>query len=279
MRSYRHSFHAGNHADVLKHTVLVAIIHALQQKPKPFVVVDTHAGAGMFDVSHAHMQKTQEYVDGIGRLWSQEGAPPAVADYIDVIRSFNQEDKLTHYPGSPSITAALLRPDDRLVAHEWHSTDFPLLQTLFQKNRQAHVFPTDGYAQLKAHLPPKERRGLVLMDPSYEIKTEYKEAIQHLVKAHNRWPTGIYALWYPVVERHDVDKMLRTLVSSGMRDILQIELCVRADTEGRGMTGSGMLVVNPPWKLGEQMRHALPWLVSHLADDGGSFSVTQLVPE
>lgn len=279
MRSYRHSFHAGNHADVLKHTVLVAIIHALQQKAKPFVVIDTHAGAGMFDVSHAHMKKTQEYADGIGRIWSQTGMPPNVADYVDVVRSFNAEEKLQHYPGSPSITASLLRPDDRLVCHEWHSTDFPLLQTLFQKNRQVHVFQTDGYAKLKAHLPPKERRGLVLMDPSYEIKTEYKEAIQHLIGAHQRWPTGIYALWYPVVERHYVDKMLRTLTSAGVRDVLQIELCVAEDREGRGMTGSGMIVINPPWKLAQHMRPALPWLARELSDGNGFFSITQVVGE
>lgn len=280
MLSYRHSFHAGNFADVLKHTVEVLILEALKQKPTPFVYHDTHSAAGRYSLSSEHAEKTAEYVDGIGRIWQQSEVPEAMLPYIEVIKQLNHKGKLQHYPGSPVVARQLLREQDRMQMTELHPADTKLLQQEFHRDPQARVYQQDAYQGLKALLPPKEKRGLVLLDPSFEIKTEYRQVVKEIAQAYRRFATGIYALWYPVIDRRTIDKLQRDFVATGIKKILVIELCVKGDTTERGMTGTGMIVINPPWKLTQQMDEILPWLTQELAQDGEAFyRMEWLVPE
>ncbi|EKO3660104.1 23S rRNA (adenine(2030)-N(6))-methyltransferase RlmJ [Vibrio metschnikovii] len=279
MLSYRHSFHAGNHADVLKHIVQSLILNALQQKETPFVYHDTHSGVGRYDLTHEWSEKTGEYKQGIGRLWQQTDTPAAIDSYLDAVKALNQGDELRYYPGSPRIAHAHLRAQDRMVLSELHPSDYPLLEQEFARDRQVAIYKQDGFARLKASLPPKERRGLVLIDPPYELAKEYRDVVQAIAQSHKRWSTGIYAIWYPVVNRCDIEDMLDGLANLGIRKILQIELGVAPDTNQRGMTASGMIVINPPWKLESEMQTILPFLKQAIAPATGHFKVEWVVPE
>ncbi len=280
MLSYRHSFHAGNHADVLKHTVQSLIIAALKEKDKPFLYLDTHAGAGRYLLSGEHAEKTGEYLEGIARLWQRDDLPEALTPYMDAVRHFNRAGQLRYYPGSPLIARQLLREQDRLHLSELHPSDFPLLRAEFQKDERARVVRENGYQQLKSQLPPATRRGLILIDPPYELKSDYQDVVKGIQEGHKRFATGTYALWYPVVLRQNIRRMIHALEETGIRRILQIELAVRPDSDQRGMTASGMIVINPPWRLEEQMRSLLPWLHQALVPQGtGHASVSWIVPE
>ena len=280
MLSYRHSFHAGNHADVLKHTVQSLIITALKEKEKPFFYLDTHAGAGRYQLSGEHAERTGEYLEGISRIWQQPDAPELLQPYFDAIKSLNRGDTLRYYPGSPLIARHLLREDDKLQLTELHSSDYPLLRNEFGKDSRARVERADGRQQLNAKLPPPSRRGLILIDPPYEMKSDYQAVVKGIQEGHKRFNTGVFALWYPVVMRQQIKHMMRDFEATGIRNILQIELAVRPDSAQRGMTASGMIVINPPWKLAGQMNTLLPWLHKKLVPAGtGHFSVTQVVPE
>ncbi|MEG2829496.1 MAG: 23S rRNA (adenine(2030)-N(6))-methyltransferase RlmJ [Edwardsiella sp. (in: enterobacteria)] len=280
MLSYRHSFHAGNHADVLKHTVQSLIIAALKEKDKPFLYLDTHAGAGRYLLSGEHAEKTGEYLEGIARLWQRDDLPEALTPYMDAVRHFNRAGQLHYYPGSPLIARQLLREQDRLHLSELHPSDFPLLRAEFQKDERARVVRENGYQQLKSQLPPATRRGLILIDPPYELKSDYQDVVKGIQEGHKRFATGTYALWYPVVLRQNIRRMIHALEETGIRRILQIELAVRPDSDQRGMTASGMIVINPPWKLEEQMRSLLPWLHQALVPQRtGHASVSWIVPE
>ncbi|EKO3629131.1 23S rRNA (adenine(2030)-N(6))-methyltransferase RlmJ [Vibrio metschnikovii] len=279
MLSYRHSFHAGNHADVLKHIVQSLILNALQQKETPFVYHDTHSGVGRYDLTHEWSEKTGEYKQGIGRLWQQTDTPAAIDSYLEAVKALNQGEELRYYPGSPRIARAHLRAQDRMVLSELHPSDYPLLEQEFARDRQVAIYKQDGFARLKASLPPKERRGLVLIDPPYELAKEYRDVVQAIAQSHKRWSTGIYAIWYPVVNRCDIEDMLEGLANLGIRKILQIELGVAPDTNQRGMTASGMIVINPPWKLESEMQTILPFLKQAIAPATGHFKVEWVVPE
>lgn len=279
MLSYRHSFHAGNHADVLKHIVQSLILNALQQKDKPFVYHDTHSGVGRYDLTHEWSEKTGEYKQGIARIWQQNVTPYAIESYLAAIKALNNGDTLRYYPGSPRVARAHLRPQDRMVLTELHPSDYPLLEQEFQRDRQVSIYKEDGFTRLKASLPPKERRGLVLIDPPYELAKEYRDVVQAIAQSYKRWSTGIYAIWYPVVNRCDIDDMLEGLANLGIRKILQIELGVAPDTNERGMTASGMIVINPPWKLESEMQEILPFLKQAIAPVTGHFKVEWVVPE
>lgn len=280
MLSYRHSFHAGNFADVLKHTVETLIIEALKQKETPFVYHDTHSAAGRYSVNSAHAEKTGEYIDGISRLWQHKKVPELLLPYLDLVKSLNKGNTLSHYPGSPVVARKLLRAQDRMQMTELHPADIKLLQQEFHRDPQARVYEQDAYQGLKAQLPPREKRGLILIDPSYEIKTEYKQVVKEIAQAYRRFATGIYALWYPVIERRTVDTLIRDFENTEIRKILQIELCIKGDTRERGMTGSGMIVINPPWKLESQMETLLPWLLKELAQDDEAFvTLNWITPE
>ncbi|MFY3328260.1 23S rRNA (adenine(2030)-N(6))-methyltransferase RlmJ [Vibrio fluvialis] len=279
MLSYRHSFHAGNHADVVKHIVQSLILSALQQKDKPFVYHDTHSGVGRYDLTHEWSEKTGEYKQGIVRLWQQTEVPEDIHSYLDAIKALNDDGELRYYPGSPRVARAHLRSHDRMVLTELHPSDYPLLEQEFHRDRQVAIFKEDGFARLKGSLPPKERRGLVLIDPPYELAKEYRDVVQAIAQSYKRWATGIYAIWYPVVNRCDIDDMIEGLQGLGIRKILQIELGVSPDTNERGMTASGMIVINPPWKLESQMQSILPFLKEAIAPATGHYKVEWIVPE
>ncbi|HFG2098229.1 TPA: 23S rRNA (adenine(2030)-N(6))-methyltransferase RlmJ [Vibrio cholerae] len=279
MLSYRHSFHAGNHADVLKHIVQSLILNSLQQKEKPFVYHDTHSGVGRYDLTHEWSEKTGEYKQGIARVWQQDNIPAELDSYLDAIRQLNQGETLRYYPGSPRVARAHLREQDRMVLTELHPSDYPLLEQEFHRDRQVSIYKEDGFARLKASLPPQERRGLVLIDPPYELAKEYRDVVRAIAQSYKRWATGIYAIWYPVVNRCDIDDMLEGLQGLEIRKILQIELGVGPDTNERGMTASGMIVINPPWTLESQMQTILPFLKQAIAPATGHYKVEWVVPE
>lgn len=281
MLSYRHSFHAGNHADVLKHIVLMLILENLTLKEKGFYYLDTHAGVGRYRLSSNEAEKTGEYKEGIGRLWEKTDLPPEVKRYVDLIKKLNQGgNALRYYAGSPMIAAQLLRPQDRALLTELHPSDFPLLRNNFKEDKNIAVKSDNGFQQLKATLPPKERRGLVLIDPPYELKEDYDLVVKAIVEGYKRFATGIYAIWYPVVLRQQTKRILKGLEESGIRKILKIELAVRPDSDQRGMTASGMIVINPPWQLESQMKEILPYLVNTLVPEGtGNWTVEWITLE
>lgn len=281
MLSYRHSFHAGNHADVLKHIVQMLIIENLQQKDKGFYYLDTHSGVGRYRLFSEESEKTAEFQEGIARLWERDDLPETVARYVAQIRKLNYGGKeLRYYAGSPLIAAQMLRPQDRALLTELHPTDFPLLRNNFKEFKNIMTKRDDGFQQLKATLPPKERRGLVLIDPPYELKEDYELVVKAVEEGYKRFATGIYAIWYPVVLRQQTKRIVKGLEATGIRKILQIELAVRPDSDQRGMTASGMIVINPPWQLESQMKEILPYLVKVLVPEGtGSYSVKWITPE
>lgn len=281
MLSYRHSFHAGNHADVLKHIVLMLILENLKLKDKGFYYLDTHAGVGRYQLSSDEAEKTGEYKEGIGRLWERTDLPEEISRYVDLIKHLNFGAKtLRYYAGSPLIAAQLLRPQDRALLTELHPRDFPLLRNNFKEFKNISVKCDNGFQQLKATLPPKERRGLVLIDPPYELKEDYDLVVKVAEEGYKRFATGTYAIWYPVVLRQQTKRIFKGLQASGIRKILKIELAVRPDSDQRGMTASGMAVINPPWTLENQMKAILPYLVKTLVPEGtGSWTVEWITPE
>ena len=280
MLSYRHSFHAGNHADVLKHTVLTLCINYLKEKDKPFLYLDTHSGAGRYLLQSEHAEKTAEYQTGIGRIWQQETLPELLTPYLSVLKYYNRTETLKYYPGSPLIAKQLLRDQDKLNLTEIHSTDYPLLRQEFLKDKRAKVLREDGFQQLKSKLPPQSRRGIILIDPSYEIKEGYQKIPKALLEGYKRFSTGIYLIWYPVVNRTQSQRMINQIVESGIKNILQIELAVQPDNNQKGMTASGMIVINPPWKLQQEMKELLPWLSQRIDPNNiGHHIIKQLVNE
>ena len=280
MLSYRHSFHAGNYADVLKHIVQLLIIEALQQKEKGFLYLDTHAGAGLYSLQSFQAEKTAEFAEGIGYLWEQQNPPEIIQHYLAQIKKVNSSGKLRFYPGSPLLAANLLRPQDRAILTELHPSDYPLLRKNLLKYPNIQIKLENGFQQLKSALPPKERRGFILIDPPYELKEDYQLVVDAITEGYKRFATGTYAIWYPVVLRQQVKKMINALKATQISKILQIELGIRPDTAQRGMTASGMIVINPPWKLESQMKTILPYLTSILAPEGtGHWSVEWISPE
>jgi 23S rRNA (adenine2030-N6)-methyltransferase len=279
MLSYRHAFHAGNFADVFKHVLLIQFIHALQRKDQPFCVLDTHAGAGRYDLRSPPAQKHREFLGGIGRLWNQPGLSPELADYVAQVRAVNRGGQLRYYPGSPRLTRALLRPDDRLMLTELHSTDHAALKAEFAGDRQVAVHHADGYAALKALLPPPERRGLVLLDPAYELKDEFDRLCEAIQIIHRRWANGVIAVWYPILDRTPSLRFQRTLQSLAIPSILCMELGLYPYDGPPGLHGCGMIAVNPPWQLDEMLGRLLPELRQRLrVGDHGQTRLEWLVP-
>ena len=280
MLSYRHSFHAGNFADELKHIVQLLIIESLQQKEKGFLYLDTHAGAGLYSLQSFEAEKTAEFEQGVGYLWQRQDLLETVKYYLDQVAKVNSQQKLRFYPGSPLLAANLLRPQDRAILTELNPSDYPLLRKNMQLYKNVQVKRDDGFQQLKAVLPPKERRGFILIDPPYELKEDYQLVVDAIVEGYKRFATGNYAIWYPVVLRQQIKKMVRALEETQIRKILQIELGIRPDTAQRGMTASGMIVINPPWKLEAQMKAILPYLTNVLAPEGtGHWDLHWITPE
>ena len=280
MLSYRHSFHAGNFADVLKHIVLIQILEHLGKKDKPFCCIDTHAGPGDYALNEDYALKNREFENGIAKLWQRDDLPDSVANYVNFIKKFNNTDELIRYPGSPLIIKQFLRNKDRLFLYELHSTELTLLSAAVGHDRRIKVFHADGLTSTIGLLPPKEHRGMVLIDPSYEIKSDYKLVTDTLIQMHKRFATGTYALWYPVVERRISRQLEKAIKTSGIKNVQLFELGIKTDTDGHGMTASGMIVVNPPWTLAAEMQHILPWLAELLGIEGsGSYRIETLVGE
>jgi len=266
--NYRHAYHAGNFADVVKHVVLVRLLDYLKQKDKAFRVIDTHAGIGRYDLSSVEAQKTGEWQGGIGRLIDAAPGGPAatlLAPYLDAVRSLNPEGGVEKYPGSPLIARHLMRKQDRLSAIELHPKDVAKLRTLFAGDFQTRVIELDGWLALGAHLPPKEKRGLVLIDPPFEEAGEFERLVDGLIRAHKRWPGGIYALWYPIKDRKAIIAFRKALKQSGIPKLLDIEFEIRPASSQPSLDGSGLLVVNPPFTLEGELRTLLPALHRVLA--------------
>ena len=283
MLSYRHAFHAGNFADVIKHAVLVLLVEALERKEKPFAVLDTHAGAGVYDLGSREARRLREWRDGIARLWGHGEAPAELRHYLDAVAVANtggDRERIRRYPGSPLLVRGLLRPGDRLVLCELHPADHAELGALFAGDRQVAVHNRDGYEALKAFLPPPERRGLVLIDPAYELGDEWERVAEGLATAWRRWPTGVLAAWYPLLSGDPHARLLRAVVAAGLTKVLRVELRLFPQDSPGGMNGAGMLVVNPPWQVDRQITRVLPWLRARLAPDGqGQGRVDWLIPE
>ncbi|WP_415033144.1 23S rRNA (adenine(2030)-N(6))-methyltransferase RlmJ [Azonexus sp.] len=272
MLSYRHAYHAGNHADVLKHLILVHIAQYLGEKPAPFWIIDTHAGAGLYALESAQAMKLAEWQDGIGRLWQASGLPPALAEYLDFVKILNPDASLKHYPGSPWLAQQCLRAHDRLRLFELHSSDARILRENFNRSgRQINISESDGLAGLKALLPPPPRRALVLIDPSYETASDYGNVVKTLQDAVKRFATGTYALWYPLLPKREARELPQRLQRLGCRNWLNATLEVRAPAgNGFGMYGSGMFIINPPWTLEKTLHTTLPVLTRLLAQDEGA---------
>ena len=272
MLSYRHAFHAGNHADVLKHAILVQLLTYLTQKDKPLWFVDTHAGAAVYALDEGYATKNAEYQSGIARLWERTDLPPALADYVAQVRVLNADGKLRRYPGSPQLALQLLRRQDRLRMFELHSTESQLLQQYFREDAPRAIAQAgDGYAGLQAVLPPPSRRALVLIDPSYEDKNDYRRVLAALRDAQKRFRAGVYALWYPQVQRRESRQLPEQLKQLQDKDWLHVSLSVKKPLAGGlGLHGSGMFILNPPWLLPKALAAVMPYLAKVLAQDAAA---------
>jgi 23S rRNA (adenine2030-N6)-methyltransferase len=280
MLSYRHLFHAGNSADVFKHALLTRLLIALGRKEKPFCYLDTHAGVGRYDLSLPWAQKGREFENGIARLWGREDLPEALVPYMDAVRAENPGGKLRFYPGSPLLAWRLRRPEDRLVLIELNKTDQAELHALLARERNVSVHLMDGYQALKAFLPPRERRGLVLIDSSFDRAREFSRIVRAFAEAHQRFPTGIYAIWYPLMEPDALRGFVRDVEKTGIRKILRLEFSVQRDDRATTIPGCGMLVVNPPWRFENEARPLLDWLWHALsAERAGGVKIDWITPE
>ena len=269
MLSYRHSYHAGNFADVLKHIVIIEILEHLTKKDKAFEYIDTHAGAGLYSLKSDHAVKLQEFTNGIGRLQAADW--PELSRYFEIISAFNNAGTLDFYPGSPLFARHFLRAQDKAWCFELHPADFDLLRQNIGNSKRIRLKQEDGFKGMLALLPPLSRRALVLIDPSYEIKTDYSQVVKTVALAYKKFSTGTYAAWYPVVDRQRIIQLENNFRDSGIRNIQRFELGLSEDSDVRGMTAAGMIVVNPPWQLLQKMSRVLPKLVATLGDDGGAF--------
>jgi 23S rRNA (adenine2030-N6)-methyltransferase len=274
MLAYRHAFHAGNHADVLKHVVLAQVLVHMANKDKPFSYIDTHAGAGGYSLESRYAQKNAEAASGIERLWNRDDLPAALAHYVALVREFNGGGNLEQYPGSPAIANLLLRPTDPLHAYELHPTDEKILRAYLSTRKNAKVVLADGFAALPHELPPPSRRGVVLIDPSYEIKTDYARTLGAVREALTQFAQAVILVWVPqvaLVEARELPRRLGNAAASAPKGWLHAGLTVvRGGAKGYGLTGSSMVVINPPHGLAETLREVLPFLAQALAQFEGA---------
>ena len=277
MLAYRHAFHAGNHADVLKHTVLTCVLRYLNQKDKPYRVVDTHAGAGGYSLQSRYAQKKGEYEHGIAQLWTRDDLPPAVADYVALVREFNSDGKLEQYPGSPAFARMLLRPKDQLRLFELHPTDHRILASYVGDARGVEVYDKDGFDGLKGQVPPSTKRGLVLMDPSYEGNGDYGRVVVSLRDALTRFAEGVYMVWYPQVTKLEAAQLPKRLEALAPKGWLHARLTVQLpDSLGFGLAGSGVFIINPPFTLHDELSSILPYLTDVLGQyEGANYLLEQ----
>ncbi len=281
MLSYRHAFHAGNHADVLKHFITIQLINYMGQKEAPYMYIDTHAGAGLYALDTGYAAKNAEYETGIAKLWERSDLPKEIKEYVALIKTLNPSGKLRYYPGSPFCAEPKLRLDDRLRLFELHPSDVKILQENVKK-REAHqaeqgqkargkrimIMAGDGFEGLKALLPPQQRRALVLIDPPYEDKRDYKRVKDTVADALQRFPSAMIAVWYPVLQRQESREFARKLSQVPSESWLNVTLSVsQAMPDGFGLHSSGMFIFNPPWVLETMLKEVMPYLVKVLGSD------------
>lgn len=281
--NYRHAFHAGNFADVVKHIILTRILAYLRRKDAAFRVLDTHAGLGIYDLFGEQAERTGEWQEGIGLLLGASlpsDIAGLVAPYLEAVRAQNPDGKLRYYPGSPFIARHMLRAQDRLMGFELHPMDADRLRENFAGDFQTRITELDAWKLFGTHLPPKEKRGLVLVDPPFEEKGEFSRMVKSLVQGHQRWPGGLYVYWYPIKEPGEVDAYVKALKATGIAKILRIELTISAPSIPPRLHGTGMIVVNPPYVLEEEMRLILPVLADLLGVEGrGGWSLDWVAGE
>lgn len=286
MLSYRHAFHAGNHADVLKHTVTIMLLRYMNQKDVPYMVIDTHSGAGVYALDGNYASKNAEYETGIAKLWAKTDLPAPLADYVQLVKDMNPSGKLRYYPGSPYCAEKTAREEDRLRLFELHPSEVKILSDNFRKleahareqgqrstvrGKRVLVERGDGFQGLKALLPPPSRRALVLIDPPYEDKKDYQYVVETLKDAMKRFPTGTYAVWYPILQRIGSKQLPEKLKNLGAKSWLNVSLSISTPSpDGFGLSSSGMFVLNPPWTLEAELKKMMPYLTEALAEDAGA---------
>jgi len=279
MFSYRHAFHAGSHADILKHLILIHLVEYLQEKPSALTIVDTHAGAGIYSLIDGFATVSKEADEGIYRLAKfakTNSLSPGIANYLECIRAENSEDEITIYPGSPFILARLLRPQDRLKLFELHPKEIDILRHNISELKQAKqidIYAEDSFARLKGLMPPPSRRGLVLIDPSYEDKQDYRYLETAMEEALHRFATGCYAIWYPALSRREsaaLPDRMKKIATTHKRSWLHAELRVENAPKERRLQASGVFIINPPWTLEKQLAESLPILAKALGQDSGA---------
>ncbi len=279
MLSYQHEYHAGNHADVLKHAVLALVIRALQRKEAALRVLDAHAGSGLYDLAAPEARRNAEAATGIGRVLARQPWPAELAPYLEAVRVHQEGARLRRYPGSPAVARHLLRPQDQLALLELHGRALTRLRRLFARDAQVHIHARDSFEGLPALLPPPERRGVVLVDPAYEVKDDFARVAGLLAACYRRFPTGVYQVWYPLIPDPRAARFPDRVAALGMRRILRAELSV-LPPDHPGMRGSALLLVNPPYGLEAQLAVLLPWLAETLAGPGAEpWRLGWLVPE
>ncbi len=278
--NYRHAFHAGNHADVLKHFTLARLIALLSRKEAPFAVLDSHAGVGLYDLLGDQASRTDEWREGIGRLWDLPDLPAPMADYLRVIHELNPDGSLRFYPGSPELARRLTRPQDRLQLNEKHPEDGQLLKDNMAGDRRVAVHLGEGWHLARALLPVPEKRALMLIDPPFEQADELERCVTALKEAIGRMRQTVVAIWYPIKDQRQLRRFYQGLQGSGAPKLLRVELRVHAaDTADSGLNGSGLAIANPPWGIEDELRQTLPWLSERLAQSKGGWQLDWLIEE
>ncbi|MBD2837380.1 23S rRNA (adenine(2030)-N(6))-methyltransferase RlmJ [Pseudomonas sp. JM0905a] len=278
--NYRHAFHAGNHADVLKHFTLARLIALLSRKEAPFAYLDSHAGVGLYDLLGDQASRTDEWREGIGRLWDLPDLPAPMADYLKVIRELNPDGSLRYYPGSPELARRLTRPQDRLQLNEKHPEDGQSLKDNMAGDRRVAVHLGEGWHIARALLPVAEKRALMLIDPPFEKADELERCVTSLGEAIGRMRQTVVAIWYPIKDQRQLKRFYQGLQASGAPKMLRAELRVHAaDTADSGLNGSGLAIANPPWGIEDELRQTLPWLAEHLAQSKGGWQLDWLIEE
>ncbi|MDH4555038.1 23S rRNA (adenine(2030)-N(6))-methyltransferase RlmJ [Pseudomonas sp. BN417] len=277
--NYRHAFHAGNHADVLKHFTLARLIALLSRKEAPFAYLDSHAGVGLYDLLGEQAGRTDEWREGIGRLWDLAELPAPMADYLQVIRELNPDGRLRYYPGSPELARRLTRPQDRLQLNEKHPEDGQLLRDNMAGDRRVAVHLGEGWHLPRALLPVAEKRALMLIDPPFEKADELERCVTALQEAIGRMRQTVVAIWYPIKDQRQLKRFYQGLQASGAPKLLRVELRVHAADNALGLNGSGLAIANPPWGIEEELRQVLPWLAERLAQSQGGWQLDWLIAE
>jgi 23S rRNA (adenine2030-N6)-methyltransferase len=279
MLAYRHLFHAGGFADVFKHALLARFPSAFTRKPGPWFYLDTHAGTGRYDLTHPWAQKNAEYKAGVERIWGRDDAPAELEPYLRIVRAMNPDGELRQYPGSAEIVRRLRRRGDRMVLAELNTVDYAALEEIYAGEPDLSVLHTDGFRTFTAQLPPRERRGMVFIDPSFDQAREFDRLATAISTAHRRWPTGVLAAWYPLMQPDAMNRFGRRVAALDVRRTLQAELSVHPVSWRTSIRGCGLLIVNPPFGFAQEARTIAGWLAEAFAPGEGTSRVGWLVPE